>query len=689
MNNYRHTLKSNYLYYYFIAGFILIIALHLYLLLILLCGYLIYFKKRYHHKTMFCFLLIIATLFIYTKKQVTPKTISGNYTVVNVKAYEYNNQVTIRNKTRKYILYTNEDYKVGSILDVSGKISEFNYFYTPGSFNFKEYYRSVGISGLVNDYQISETNQVNYLYSGFNLISDPHLKVFLTNDTLNENLEASLRTLNIYYLISLSGIHIYFLISILKKLMFEFNIKPKNQNIVTISLVLLMVYLSGFSVTMLRILIYQVLRSLKRKYYPNITNYELMNIAFLCLIFMRPYLMFNLSFLISYLIVTGFHLFRPLILSNSLIIRQIKISFLVNVIIIAFYQTINVTTILLSPIYYLIIINLVFPISLLNNFLGLEVLTSLNQKILALVAANNSYNIIVNLKYLKGYLIVIYFVLIIGIVTLKNKHKIVCLLLLLLTVISPSFKKYYSDDRLYFLDVGQGDSIVYISSNLVIVIDAYQNVSNFLKYEGISKIDYLILSHSDNDHMREANDLINNFKVENIIISNFDEYELNSHNLTKVNAGLTLIEDNVMLTFFGPLRDYGNANDNSLVFKFENSDYSVLFTGDISVSNELELISNYGQLLKSDILKVAHHGSQTSTSIEFLKYVSPRHAIISLGRNNSYGFPSNEVINNLNTLNINILRTDLDGTIMIDENLDIKTYHNYSLSSRKKLLNIV
>lgn len=135
-------------------------------------------------------------------------------------------------------------------------------------------------------------------------------------------------------------------------------------------------------------------------------------------------------------------------------------------------------------------------------------------------------------------------------------------------------------------------------------------------------------------------------------------------------AGLNIVnEDQLKLYFLSPIKkDYNELNHYSAVIKLEYQENSFLFTGDAEIVNEEEIIEEYSEISKVDVLKVAHHGSSSSTSNNFLDIIKPDYAVISVGKNNSYGHPSPKVIKRLNNKDIKIYRTDLQGTIIISSN---------------------
>ena len=246
-----------------------------------------------------------------------------------------------------------------------------------------------------------------------------------------------------------------------------------------------------------------------------------------------------------------------------------------------------------------------------------------------------------------------------------------------------------------FLDVSQGDcTLIKTKTNKTILIDGGENgdydygenvVLPYLLKHKINSLDYVMVSHFDSDHCGGLFFIIENLKVSNIIIGyQYEESEnfLNFINIAKekeINVIFVKSGDRLQIdkyTYFDILFPIKNEmitenaiNNNSLVAKInfieDNSNISMLFTGDIEQIAEEKLVSVYGDFLKSDILKVAHHGSNTSSMDEFLKLVNPQIALIGVGKNNSFGHPSIHTIKKLEELNVNIYRTDENGEIDI------------------------
>lgn len=263
------------------------------------------------------------------------------------------------------------------------------------------------------------------------------------------------------------------------------------------------------------------------------------------------------------------------------------------------------------------------------------------------------------------------------------------------------FYKNYRGLQLYFVDVGQGDcTVIKTPNNKNIIVDGGGNSNSESNYDigenvvlpyllnrKIWKLDYMIISHFDSDHYQGLEYVIKNLKVKTVIIPKQLEENYNCKEFLKiakekkveiveVKAGDRIeLDKNLYMLVLWPVEDgimENITNNNSLVFKIFYNNSSILFTGDIEEVAEKEIISKYDNeifrkknMLKADILKVAHHGSKTSSTEEFLKMVKPKIALIGVGKNNKFGHPNEEVIKRISSMGINIFRTDENGEIKI------------------------
>lgn len=243
--------------------------------------------------------------------------------------------------------------------------------------------------------------------------------------------------------------------------------------------------------------------------------------------------------------------------------------------------------------------------------------------------------------------------------------------------------------EVYFLDVGQADSILIKLEDEYMLIDAGNNedgvkLVNYFNELGIKKFKYVFGTHPHEDHIGGMDDIINNFKIDNYYmpdkITTTKTFEDVLDALINNNLQYTILEKgdefnlssaNFKVIYAGD--ETNDINNSSIVLKLTYGNNSFLLTGDATSNVEKTLLNDD---IKSDVLKVAHHGSNYSSTDEFLDVVSPKYAVISVGKNNSYNHPSNSTLKKLNDRNIKLYRTDLDGTIKFisdGENITITT----------------
>lgn len=240
-----------------------------------------------------------------------------------------------------------------------------------------------------------------------------------------------------------------------------------------------------------------------------------------------------------------------------------------------------------------------------------------------------------------------------------------------------------SPASVHFIDVGQGDSALIISHNKTILIDAGEAthgeiVCEYLEKYKIKKIDLLIATHPHSDHIGGMSKIVNRFDIEKIIMPKIPDAivptsQVYSNLLNSIKAkNLKITPAKVgnkyefgagVIEIMAPLKDYDDLNNNSVVIKFTYGKKSFLFTGDIEKAVEKDMLDEYNYL-KADVLKIPHHGSNTSSTQEFLNAVNPKYVVISLASNNRYGFPSEKVIERIKKLQPKIFKTNKDGVIV-------------------------
>ena len=233
--------------------------------------------------------------------------------------------------------------------------------------------------------------------------------------------------------------------------------------------------------------------------------------------------------------------------------------------------------------------------------------------------------------------------------------------------------------EVHFIDVGQGDSTLITCDGHAMLIDAgdYSKgtaIQNYLQKQKVTKLDYLILTHPDSDHIGGAPVIITKFEIDKVFVSNYEKdnktylkliQALDNKRLkyTTPKVGTQYTLGTAKITILAPNGEYDNPNDASVALMIQNGENKFLFTGDAGEDAERDMLgTDIG--LSADVLKAGHHGSRTSTSGKFFEAVSPSCAVISCGEDNSYGHPHAETLNTFRMNGVKVYRTDEDGTIV-------------------------
>jgi len=262
---------------------------------------------------------------------------------------------------------------------------------------------------------------------------------------------------------------------------------------------------------------------------------------------------------------------------------------------------------------------------------------------------------------------------------MKSNRKIVLTLICFFIIVFTIPVNAATNLKVHFIDVGQGDSILlqYGSSNVLIdtgIEKEFDNLSTYLKQIGVNKISSLIITHPDSDHMGGADLVMEKYSVKTIYMTKqtnkSNEYKemmaaIKNCSVKRINvkAGSIIPVGKLKASVLAASDNAEDTNSSSIVMKLVHNKKSFLFTGDAPAKVENQVMSNYD--VNVDVLKVAHHGSDYSSPIAYLKEASPEYAIISVGENNSYGHPSKIILNRLNKYSDNVYRTNQNGTIVI------------------------
>ena len=577
--------------------------------------------------------------------------------------------------------------KLGLKIKVVGSFSLPNKNTIPNTFNYKRYLKSKKIYYTMNVSKITILDEPSIFYKFknyiVNVINKKRLKnyyyIFILGDKnyLDENIYNVYKNNGIAHLFAISGMHISIIVFALKK------IKINNK------IILLFLYFYSFLVmftpSVLRVTIFYSLKNIKL--FKNVNNIKLLILTASILIIYNSNIIYDIGFLYTFIITLGLFLLKP-----KGIIKLSIYSFLFSIPITLYNNyEMNILSIIINIIIVPFVSTLVFPIMIISLFIPilepLVVILVYALEYTNFILSKFSLNILIG-KPLIFEITIYYFILYLY---TKNKYKFLIILLLLIISLS-KFKLSIDNYYVYYLDIGQGDSSVIISPNKkeTIMIDTGGHINSnyleskntmlFLKSLGIDKINILVLTHGDFDHMGEAINLVNNFKVEKVIFNcgPYNDLEkelikvLNKKKIRYYSCIKELTIDNNKL-YFLQTREYDNENDNSNVIYTELNGYKFMFMGDAGVEKEKDILQKYN-ISDIDVLKVGHHGSKTSSSKEFIDEINPKYSIISVGKNNRYGHPNKEVLNNLE--DSKTYRTDQDGSIMFkikNNKLEIET----------------
>lgn len=659
------------------------------------------------------YLFLIIVILISIPRLIIPKTSAYNENTKTISgkvtSYTYSNnslEITIKEKEKIIVYYylKNEnkiDIKLGDTIKVNGELQKPKSNTTKNLFNYKKYLYNKKIFYLLNATDITILKSTkNPYYKLKQLVLEkteksPYLKAFILGDKsqIKQDVIKSYQENGISHLLAISGMHITLLSSIILKLLKKIKIKEIKGYTITSLLLILYLSLIGLSPSALRGVLFFVLFSINKIYYFYIKPQNIFILVLSITLLINPYFIYDIGFQYSFLISITLILTTNLITGNYLLklLKTSAISFLISIPISLYnYYQINLMSIIYNLFFVPYVSIIIFPMSLIVLFIK-PLLPIYNCLIyileeLSLFISKISFGKLIFFKTTSIIYIIYLLIIILVFIKLKNKNikpLIILIVLLFLHYIYPTFTR---TTYIKMIDVGQGDSLLIHSNNESILIDTggvltygedekskivLNTTIPLLKSLGIKKLKYLILTHGDADHMGEAKYLVNNFKVENILI--------NEGNINYLEKELISIRKDVSVATEGTYIKCGDIelvqlntnlqdeNDSSQVYYGKYINYTFLFTGDASIKSEDYILENY-DIGEIDILKVGHHGSKTSTGEKLLQDIKPKLALISCGEDNKFGHPHQTVIKNLEKYNVNYYLTSESGTITINLN---------------------
>lgn len=554
------------------------------------------------------------------------------------------------------------------------------------TFNYQKYLYHKKIYYIVKATSINKiANNHNYLYTIKNTLyqkidklkSSNYIKTLLFCDnTLSKEIKESYRTNGISHLFSVSGMHINFFVSIiylyLNKITYNKRIKYLITNIFIITYLILFP-----SSSLLRSAVMSILYSINYLLKLKIKKIDILFLTLGVSLLINPFIIYDLGYIYSY-IITFF-----LVLSSSTLKKKNKINKIIYISLLSFLVSIpitiynsyeiNIISILLNIILVPIISIIILPLTILTYIFPIldSILYSFTNTLETISLFISKINI-TKIIFPKPSLLIIVLYYIIFLLSYQNKKYFYLNIILLIIIYI--FPYLNSNFEVVMFEVGEADChlIKYPYNKNTILIDTGKNeykikneVIPYLKSIGIKKIDYLIITHGDEDHIGGSITLINNFQVKNVILNKgtFTDLEkelIKNLNKKKITYQININKINLSNHTIYLLNNtkYNNENDNSIITYFTYQKYKFLYMGDASITTEDNLLENYN-LNNISILKVGHHGSNTSSSKDFISQINPSISLISVGENNIYHHPNKEVINNLSQSRI--YRTDINN----------------------------
>lgn len=606
--------------------------------------------------------------------------------------------IEIKAKEKLLITYKYQDKEFNN-LSYGDKIKVKGTLITPSkntnqnTFNYQKYLYHKKIYYLVKASSINKiANNYNYLYTIKNTLyqkidklkSSNYIKTLLFCDnTLSKEIKESYRINGISHLFSVSGMHINFFVSIiylyLNKITYNKRIKYLITNIFIITYLILFP-----SSSLLRSAVMSILYSINYLLKLKIKKMDILLLTLGVSLLINPFIIYDLGYIYSYTI-TFF-----LVLSSSTLKKKNKINKIIYISLLSFLVSIpitiynsyeiNIISILLNIILVPIISIIILPLTILTYiFPILDSILYLFTNTLETISLFVSKINITKIIFPKPSLLIIVLYYIIFLLSYQNKkYFYLNIILLIIIYISPYLN---SNFEVVMFEVGEADChlIKYPYNKNTILIDTGKNeykikneVIPYLKSIGIKKIDYLIITHGDEDHTGGSITLINNFQVKNVILNKgtFTDLEkelIKNLNKKKIPYQININKINISNHTIYLLNNikYNNENDNSIITYFTYQKYKFLYMGDASITTEDNLLENYN-LNNISILKVGHHGSNTSSSKDFISQINPSISLISVGENNIYHHPNKEVINNLSKSRI--YRTDINNMVKLTIN---------------------
>ena len=666
---------------------------------ILLCNYLY----------IFLFLSILILSFIRIK-YIKEKVDITNKKIFVIEEYHINDlslNLTLSNKIKikaKYYFKDEQEkrnfvkyYDLKDKIKIDYEVVELKNNNNKELFNYYKYLKNKNININILIHKISLVQKTkNPLYIIKNKIyryidskkTSKYMKAFiLGNNEIDKEYKKIYQKLGINHLFAISGMHISIFTMLFLKLFKLLKIEEDKRYILVSIILVFYIFLTSFSASITRAGVFFILLAINKIYYFYIKPINVLLLTVSLILFINPYCILDIGFiyssLISFFLIVYSSYLEDLSYFKSLLFVSI-ISLIVSFPITIYLNfEINILSFIFNLFYVPFVSIIFFPLLLINLILPIDFLISFLIFIMEYIS-KLVINFSIFLTFKKIFIFVIFYYLLILLFTFTKFKKIVISLFIGLVLLHSNINYLYHHSNLYMIDIGQGDSFLLYDNYEAILIDTggvFKSKTNqtedilipLFKSLGIKKINKIIITHGDFDHLGNSYSLVDKFKVDKVYF-NHNSYNKNElrliEKLKKKKIDYEKMNSIKTKNFYLENLNYmntDNENDASLVINIRYKNKYMLFMGDASIKTEKYLLNNYN-FSNIDILKVGHHGSITSTSEEFLKEIRPKIGLISCALVNKFKHPSNEVIKRVKKYNVKIYQTRYDGGVKI--NLD-------------------
>lgn len=642
----------------------------------------------------------------YITKNTYVESINDDLKVINIIKLDNSYKVYFKYKGVKILAYTDEELIVGATYHIKGNIKKGSTAHYKGGFDYHKYLNNNNIIGILdldsyhyvmNGFSIYQLNYITrcYLENILNTKAKGMIKALTIGDKidLDEELSSSISKIGISHLFVISGLHINLIALFFGYIFKKIKLKDNCSSIFIIIILSLYFIISGFLISVLRVILGYILKFIDNLYKYKLSNIDLMMINILVVMMYNPRLLFSYSFILSYTITTS------LIICNKIInvtgkykkirssIRVSILSILVTLpIITKINPTINLLSILYNIIYIPFISYIMLPLSFIVIFipyienlyyyiyLGFEFITN---------HLSNINILEITFPYINTIILITYYTLLYILLSkINNKEHIYKEIVIFIgcLFIWCNIGYFNINDEVYFIDLPKGEATLirkkFNQCNILIDTgeNGYDDILLFLKSINIKRLDFILISHSDSDHQGMLDEICEEFKVLNIMYNPYDTKTPLIANFYNIQHQPLYLNDyinikDISLNIISPKKDYQNPNDNSMVIYATIFGINYLFTGDISMEVE-ESLDLYNK--KIYILKLAHHGSNTSTSDIFLEKIGLNDRGICIcmnGYKNTFSFPTS---NTVDKIKVPLYITSDTKTICIRKNLFLK-----------------